>query len=114
MKNLRVHRITLALLLSTAWSVGFVFGATPPTRELTMLIVVGAHGNEEYRKHFTEEAAMLQEVCAKSGIATETVGLQPEDEKQTDAAKLKAAIEQAAAKPGRALWLMLIGHGTFD
>jgi hypothetical protein len=57
---------------------------------------------------------MLQEVCAKSGVVTETVGLQPEDEKQTDAARLKASIEQAAAKSGRALWIMLIGHGTFD
>jgi hypothetical protein len=97
-----------------AWGVGFTFAATPPSRDLTVLIVVGAHGNEEYRRNFTEEAAMLQEVCAKSGVASETIGLQTEDEKQTDAAKLKTAIERAAAKPGRALWLMLIGHGTFD
>jgi hypothetical protein len=101
-------------LLFVAWGIAVVFGAAPVQRDLTVLIVVGAHGSEEYRKHFTEEAALLKDVCAKAGVPSQIIGSEPEDERQTDAAKLKAWIETAALKPGRALWLVLIGHGTFD
>lgn len=101
------------LLVTFAWVIG-ASGAEPAKRDLSVLIVVGAHGSDEYRKHFTEEAALLQDVCAKAGVNTEVIGTQPEDAGQSDAAKLKSSIASAASKPGRALWLMLIGHGTYD
>ena len=87
---------------------------SPATRELGVAIVVGAHGNEEYRKHFISEAAQLHEVCAKAGAACDVIGLDPEANGSTDSGRLKSWLEKAAANPSRSLWLVLIGHGTFD
>jgi hypothetical protein len=83
-------------------------------RELMVVIVVGAIGSDEYRKDFTEEAQLLNAVCEKSGATSEVIGLTPEGEGATDGERLKSAIEKAVAAPGKALWLVLIGHGTFD
>lgn len=102
------------ILLTIALGSAFAWAAEPVKRDLKVLIVVGAHGSEEYRKHFTEEAKLLQEVCVKAGVAGDVIGLQPEDAKQTDAARIKTWLEGIATKPERALWLVLIGHGTFD
>jgi hypothetical protein len=102
------------LLLLVAWSVPLCGADVSAKRDLAVLIVVGAHGNEEYRKNFTEEAAQLEKVCVKAGAVSELIGSQPEDAARTDAAKLKAAIDKAVAAPERALWIILIGHGTFD
>src|SRR5687768_110768 len=90
------------LLLPFLGGIGHVSAAEAPKRDLSVLIVVGAHGNDEYRKHFTDEAALLEKVCTKAGAAGEVIGMQPEDEKAPDSAKLKNAIESVAAKPGRA------------
>jgi hypothetical protein len=114
MKPATINRWGWVFVLFVAWGMAAVFGAAPVQRDLTMLIVVGAHGNDEYRKHFTEEAALLKDVCAKAGVPSEIIGSEQEDQKKTDAVKLKTWIETAALKPGRALWLVLIGHGTFD
>jgi hypothetical protein len=83
-------------------------------REMTVMIVVGAHGNEEYRKHFTEEAALLKEVCVKAGVASELIGSQAEDASKSDAAILQTSIAKVAENADAPLWLILIGHGSFD
>lgn len=95
-------------------AVGGLLAAEPAKRELQVLIIVGAVGAEEYRKPFVEEAGLLRDVCAKAGVAGEVIGLDAEDAKLTDAAKLKASLERVAARPKQGLWLVLIGHGTFD
>ena len=67
-------------------------------RDMTVLIVVGAPGSEEYRKHFTEEAALLHGVCAEAGVTSEVIGSQAEDAARTDAAVLQASIAACHAR----------------
>lgn len=103
------------LALVFAWVFGSALTAAPPPRDLALLIVVGAPGAPEYHKPFQDEAALLKDACTKAGLPSTLIGLDPEDTKQTDATRLQSWLTQAAKdNPARAVWLVLIGHGTFD
>ncbi|HBJ86947.1 MAG TPA: hypothetical protein DDZ88_24430 [Verrucomicrobiales bacterium] len=75
-------------------------------RNLDVIIVRGADGAEEYGKKFTAQVEAWAAACSKAGFAPEVF----KGEKTT--AELQERL--AAAKPDRSLWLVLIGHGTFD
>jgi hypothetical protein len=84
-------------------------------RQDSALIIVGAEGTAEYGKGFAAQAKVWQESCTKAGIAVETIGLNTEA-KTTDKAAIKTRLEkeaQAKDQPGT-LWLVMLGHGTFD
>lgn len=75
-------------------------------RDLDVIIVRGADGDEEYGKKFSAQVEAWKAACAKGGASTEIIS------GEESAAKLEKRL--AAAKPDRPLWLVLIGHGTFD
>ena len=83
-------------------------------RDLRVLLVIGAEGTPEYGKRYAEEAGQWQEACAKAAVACEVIGLAPEVKDKPDATLLQERLQRAAAEPKRSLWLVLIGHGTFD
>ena len=75
-------------------------------RELDVLIVLGAPGTEEYGKKFQTQLEAWTNACTKAGITPAVVrGETPTEE-----------IEKrlTASDPSHSLWLVLIGHGTFD
>ncbi len=89
--------------------------AAPPPRELSVLLVVGAGGADEYESRFHREAEVWQLACNKAGGACSVIGAGDGGSGSTDAAALQAWIEEfAAAKKKDALWIVLIGHGSFD
>ena len=94
----RHTRLTILLLLLLT---SFVHA-----RNLDVIIVRGADGAEEYGKKFTAQVEAWAAACSKAGFAPEVF----KGEKTT--AELQERL--AAAKPDRSLWLVLIGHGTFD
>lgn len=75
-------------------------------RNLDVIIVRGADGAEEYGKKFTTQVEAWKTACAKGEVPVEVIS----------GAEATAKLEKrlAAAKPDRSLWLVLIGHGTFD
>ncbi len=87
--------------------------ATPAASDRpTVLLVIGAPGEEEYGKAFTDAARRWEQACATAGAKLTTIGL------DTNATPDRARLEQALAQepkdgPG-ACWIVLIGHGTFD
>lgn len=89
-------RIWLALLCA----------GTLHARNLEVILVRGADGAEEYGKKFTTQVEAWQAACGKAGITPEV--LRGEN--------TAAALEQRLAHSQSAypLWLVLIGHGTFD
>ena len=87
-----------------------VTAATPQT---TVLLVVGAPGEAEYGTNFLRQAALWTDACAKAGAQLLTVGLDSAST-ETDLEKLRNTItNQPTAGPNQ-LWIVLIGHGTFD
>jgi hypothetical protein len=114
------RRFLAACILSTWLSAGIVVPlgaqtrAEPEARELRVLIVMGAEGTEEYGKRYREEVNSWEEACKKAGVASQTIGVTAEQKEKTDAVLLQEALKAFSAKPTQPLWLVLIGHGTFD
>ncbi len=75
-------------------------------RDLSVVVVQGASGTEEFGKKFQAQVEAWKAACAKGGAAAELIS-GPET-----TARLEKRI--ADADPKKALWLVLIGHGTFD
>ena len=78
-------------------------------RDVEVLIVMGAPGEEEYAERFEKQATAWKAACEKSGIAVSVIG-----KDEHDAETLEAALKKAATKSTGQFWLVLIGHGTFD
>lgn len=75
-------------------------------RALEVVIVVGASGTEEYGKKFQTQATAWTNACTKAGVSSKII----RGEKTTE----ELAQTLATADASHSLWLVLIGHGTFD
>lgn len=79
----------------------------------TVIVVVGAAGTPEYAAQFTKWAGLWKQACAKSHANFVAVGL-GESEGSSDRARLQEILAKQSEQTSTALWLVLIGHGTFD
>ncbi|UCG46621.1 MAG: hypothetical protein JSU94_14070 [Phycisphaerales bacterium] len=79
----------------------------------TVIVVVGAAGAPEYAAQFGEWAGLWREACAKGGARFIAVGLDEEQE-PSDRLRLQKTLSDESGQTASALWLVLIGHGTFD
>jgi hypothetical protein len=93
-----------------------------------LILLIGAPGTDEYRDHFSKWAGRWKETAeraeidctiigeteAKSGDASASQS-STESSNPPDAEQLKAAIHSAGQEESsEPLWLVYIGHGTFD
>jgi len=78
-----------------------------------VIVVVGASGTPEYAAQFAKWAGLFEQACAKSNAEFIGVGLD-EREDSSDRARLQEILMKQPAQTSAALWLVLIGHGTFD
>lgn len=84
-------------------------GGDKPMRDVEVLIVSGAPGTKEYGTLFEKQAETWKAACSKAAVAVTAIS-----KDDGDAAALEAALKKAAEKPTGQLWLVLIGHGTYD
>ena len=104
----------LALLLLFPWTA--LASEPAPTAALdqaTVIVVVGAPGEEEFGKVFAESADRWESACRAAGAKELTIGRKTEAE-GADADQLKKALQDEPKEGVAELWLVLIGHGTFD
>jgi hypothetical protein len=84
-----------------------------PADQATVILVVGAPGEEEFGKSFVDWAKRWDEACRKAGAKCILLGLET-NSATADRDLLQQAL-QAQPKEGLGgLWLLLLGHGTFD
>lgn len=87
--------------------------AAPPE----LLVAVGAGGEEQFEAAFVNQAETWEAVAKQAGLKLKTIGLAPASEGESggDLDQLLGHLAKAA-EPGddSPLWLVLIGHGTFD
>lgn len=93
-------------LLSTLLFALFASLLQAAPRELDVVIVLGASGTEEYGKKFKTQVYAWTNACTKAGITPAVV----RGEKTTEELERRLT----ASDPAHSLWLVLIGHGTFD
>jgi len=87
--------------------------ASTYSNSTTVVVVVGAPGEPEFGTNFVQQASLWQAACARADCRCVTLGLEPES--QTNDFSLLQQTLGAEPKNGAAqLWLVLIGHGTFD
>ncbi len=99
--------IGLLTLLGTASAIA------RPARALEVLLLQGAAGTEEYAALFERQAATWQQAADQAGATFTRLGHSGPAETQ-DLPALEAALQKAVASDQGQLWLVLIGHGTYD
>ncbi len=81
-------------------------------RSAELIVVIGAPGREEFGKAFAAAAAAWEAAGKKGGASVTVIG---RDESGTlDVKNLETAIAASGAEGSLPLWIVLLGHGTFD
>jgi len=78
-----------------------------------VLVVVGAPGTDDYAKQFRQWAARWRQAADRGGAEFVAIGLESEQE-TGDRELLRQCLAERGQSSPAALWLVLIGHGTFD
>ncbi len=85
----------------------------PPTPSPNVLVIVGAPGEPDYKESFEKSAAQWAKACSTAGAHLTTIGLTPPDG-TNDLDLVQHAIETEIKTAPGDVWIVLIGHGTFD
>ncbi|MBI3876748.1 MAG: hypothetical protein HY300_12495 [Verrucomicrobia bacterium] len=86
---------------------------TSADAKATVLVAVGAAGEEEFGKNFEQWAANWSKAARASDAKFISIGV-GKDASTNDLARFKQALEVEPKDGPAELWLVLIGHGTFD
>jgi hypothetical protein len=79
-----------------------------------VIVAVGAEGSPEYSPQFSHWADLWRQAAAKGGAKFVAIGLDDAVGDPCDRDRLRAALAEQASPATGPLWLVLIGHGTFD
>lgn len=83
----------------------------------SLIVVVGAAGEKSYGDIFADEAKSWREAAKQSEVRFELIGGDvASSAAKTDKTRMEAVLAAEAKRPSEAgpLWLILVGHGTFD
>ncbi len=86
--------------------------AEEPTGQ-TVIVVVGAAGAAEYDAQFATWSDRWREACERARVSLRCVG-RDAPEQASDLQQLQALLLEETTQQADPLWLVLIGHGTFD
>jgi hypothetical protein len=109
-KNLGFLAIFFLLMMTTAFAAADSQGAT---NKPLVIVVVGAAGEEEYGKNFKNWARLWLAASEKGGARNIAIGLDTTNQ-TSDFERLKQTLADEPRESADELWLVLLGHGTFD
>lgn len=115
-----VERARVILWL-TALGLSVVTAASASASESTLIeegsasviLAVGAPGEPEFLEVFKESAELWKTNCQIAGIKPHIIGLDGEAG-TNDLNRLKATLQAEPMNTSKELWLILLGHGTYD
>jgi hypothetical protein len=102
-----------AALLAMSCLFGSPARSADAAEQRTLIVVVGAAGEPEYGEQFTANARLWQEAAERGGLQTLVIGDQPPGSTDDRDLLLQALTNEVSVASGE-LWLVFIGHGTFD
>lgn len=79
----------------------------------TVIVAVGAPGEDEFGVGFSKWATNLANAARQGGVNCVLIGAR-ENEPVSAREKLQLALANEAQEKAAELWLVLLGHGTFD
>lgn len=91
-------------------------GENPDSAAPSLIVVVGAGGNPQYEISFYQWSERWEAAAKQAGIAATIIGRHRGEGKieVSDFDRLREAVRQAEKESSGELWIVLIGHGTFD
>jgi hypothetical protein len=81
--------------------------------ERTLVLTVGAPGEPEYAEQFSAWANLWKQAAAQGGLRVRVIG-QDEAAAPDDRTRLWNVLAEEVSRPAGELWLVFIGHGTYD
>jgi hypothetical protein len=79
-----------------------------------VILIAGTAGSSEFAAEFSESVTLWQQACAKGQNEVRVIGREEEESKDADFAALQKFLQETEKQGSVPLWLVFIGHGTFD
>jgi hypothetical protein len=79
----------------------------------SLVLVVGAAGEPAFGEQFSAWAGLWKQAALKGGLQTSVIG-EETNNPENDLPRLLTVLTNEVAKPNGELWLVFLGHGTFD
>jgi hypothetical protein len=110
-----LHLLLVLLLLPALPSAALANGAHRPT----VLLVVGAPGQDIYARDFSEAAGLWERACEQADAEFIVIGMDDPDPDNPDShrpdiERLRNNLAAIPTESDAPLWIVLVGHGTFD
>jgi hypothetical protein len=106
-------RIAQVLNLFLAATTGLASGPTNVQNAASVIVVVGAPGEEEFGKVFVRSAELWVKASEQAGAKLSVIGLDKTNA-APDVERLRQMLANEPKESPNELWLVLLGHGTFD
>ena len=87
--------------------------ASPGTDQPTVILVVGAAGEPEFGSNFVQQVQLWDKTCGRAEARTVRIGLDKTNALE-DRELLRQSLAAESTNSSAPLWLVFIGHGTFD
>jgi hypothetical protein len=108
-----VKRCAMFWLVVLSQAVLGVTGFGQINARRSLILVIGAPGEPEYAEQFSDWAGLWKAAAAKGGLQTFVIG-EDQDKPEQDLTRFRGVLTQETARADGELWLVFIGHGTFD
>jgi hypothetical protein len=83
--------------------------------ERTLVLVVGAPGEPEYAELFSAWADLWKQAATQGDLRVRVIGQdEPAAASPDDRTRLLSVLAEEVSRPAGELWLVFIGHGTYD
>ena len=105
-----MKQVLLALLALVACSLAL---RAQTNEERTLVLVIGAPGEPEFGDQFSAWAELWKQIAAKGGLGVRVIG-QDQTASPDDRTRLLNLLAEEVSRPGGELWVVFIGHGTYD
>ncbi len=99
--------------MSFAIAITLCLASTLAEEHPSVIVVVGAPGTPEYAVQFRKWADNWKAASAKGSARFRAIGFEPESG-ASDHDRLRDALAEHSSPGNEPLWVVLIGHGTFD
>jgi hypothetical protein len=104
-------RLAAALLFALLFFASAAPAQTNDTR--TLVLVTGAAGDPEFAAEFSAWTEAWKQAAARGGLQVESIGADT-NPATGDRERLLNVLSNEVVRPGGELWLVFIGHGTYD
>jgi hypothetical protein len=106
---------SLLLLTCLHWGTaqtGFSESIPQTADRPTVILVTGAPGEDEFGESFSKSAGLWEEATGKSGA--KLVAITATNAEAADRDRVQKALADEVKETTAELWVVLLGHGTFD